>query len=149
MVLLFLGHAHDHVHICVQCLNERRNFLRWMLQVVVHGNDDPAPRLGESAQRGIALAGVAHELDHHNGQVFRRQRLQHQPGIVGAAIFHEDDLVSCIQTLHDAGKPVVQFWKHPRRAIHRDDDAVREHDRAVLIASHQAPFGCAIPIIRG
>ena len=68
------------------------DLLRWVLEVGVQGDNDPAPGLGEGTEDGTVLAIVPVELHHLDPGLPRRKSNEHLQAAVPAAVVREDHL---------------------------------------------------------
>ena len=87
-------------HVVLGSFEEGRQVLRYVLQVVVHGDHEVAAGLAEAAEGCALLPDVAHELDAAHGWVLLRQLLDGRPRTaVGRGVVDEDQLVAILGPL--------------------------------------------------
>ena len=88
---------------------EFRDFVRGVLQVRVHGDDDIALRGRETLVKGGGLAVVAAEGDAVDGGILLREFPDPVPGIVGGTVVHHQDLVGETIFFHHPVDPGGEF----------------------------------------
>ena len=117
-----LAPAADHVVPFVELREQHRKILGRMLQVAVHGDDDPAPRLVEPGCERSRLAVVARELHDPDAGIDRGHRTQVPVRPVDAAIVDKDDFVGEPDCTEDGGQALVQLLERGAFVIKRNDD---------------------------
>ena len=88
---------------------EFRDFVRGVLEVCVHGDDDIALCRRESLIEGGGLAVVAAEGDAADGGILGREFTDPVPGIVGGSVVHHQDLVGETIFFHHPVDPGGEF----------------------------------------
>ena len=73
-------------------VEHRRNRLRRMLQILIHGDDPVAQGTGHPGQRGRVLAEVPGEPERSHPVELLRQRLHRDVGSIRSAVVYEHDL---------------------------------------------------------
>ena len=111
-VVAFLG---DHaVHL--------GQFVRRILQVGVHREDDFAFRCAKSGAQGQGFALVAPQFAPPHGRVVSSHRFDGLPRAVGGAVVHIDGFVGEPFAGHHPPDPVVEFAQGFLFVVQRDDD---------------------------
>ena len=94
--------------------------LRWILEIVVEGDDVSIASCPDADEQGIVLPEVAHQAKAANPCV-RLSRCGHDlPALVGAAVDHEDDLVSWAHMFERRGQTRDELGKDRFRSIDRN-----------------------------
>ena len=105
-VRLGLWRTIDDVVAFIQSGQQAMDLFRRILQVVVvQRHDRLAARGPNAAQQGVVLAMVARQAQAEHAGIGRSQLLDDAPGVVAAAVFHEDDLERPADLLERADEP--------------------------------------------
>src|SRR5579862_2729436 len=82
--------AIDHIVVPAQLGQKSRNFLRGILQIIVHGYDDRIASRANTAQQSIMLAIVSEHPDTCYGRTTACQLTNHFPTAIPAAVIDKD-----------------------------------------------------------
>ena len=101
--------ARDQVEPAVERVEERRDPRGVVLPVGVHEHDDVAPQVGEGGGQRVALADVAPQPDPPDVRVAGDEVCDDLPGVVGAPVVDDDDLVRQ-PLLREDRDELVDYW---------------------------------------
>ena len=85
------------------------DFIRTVLQVGIHGDDNIALGVIKSAIQRRRFAVIASELDPLHFRIFLRQGSDDFPGIVGTSVVNVNDLERQLPGIHHTNDPVGKF----------------------------------------
>ena len=100
VVNALLAPARDHVVSLRELFQEVWDFVRVVLQVAVHSQDELARGIVETGRQGRGLAEVPAQLDYQNPAVYRGNLFQQLAGAVAGAIVHQHQLERVAHLLH-------------------------------------------------
>ena len=128
-------HDTNHVRILVNRLDQFRKLLGRMLQIVIHRNDELAPRLFQSADNSTKLTNVVKQVKPSNPRIALGQVFDFRPGhIVRAGIIHQHYLKRFAKGSERGLYPCGQFFQPWPAPVNRYDNAILHSDFIGLIA---------------
>jgi hypothetical protein len=133
--MLLRRRAVDDVVPARQLVEQLRDLLGWVLEVVVDRDDDLSRRGADACQQGVVLAVVAHQLDPVDTRVLRRDLGNAHGALVDAAVVDEHDLV--VRAVERGLDPVDECRHRAGAVVHGDDDRERVHEGVHGISVNQ------------
>ena len=133
-VLPILSPAADHIVPLVKFVQDLRNVGGIVLEIGIHGNDDPALGMIETCRQGRRLSEVASELQHQDMMVPFGEIGQDSTASVAASVVDEENLVFELESLENPRQILVQDLKIGFLVVDGNDDG---QSRRGLI-----PLGC-------
>ena len=118
--------ADDDIEPLLDLLDELVQIGRIVLEIRVHGDDDLALRALETGRQAHRLAEVRAQADTADARIFAVQLGDDLPGVVGAAVVDEDELVADAARLEAVAHPVRQLGQAFGLVEAGDDD---RHER--------------------
>jgi len=103
------GRPVDDVLVRSEGLQQLRDLLRRMLQVVIDGDDELVAGQADAAKQRVVLAVVAHEVNTPHPAVIARKALDHAPRAVAAAVVDDDQLIVSRGRVQHRLKPADQL----------------------------------------
>lgn len=106
------------------------DFFRWILQIIIHGNDDLTVRQIEATQGCVMLAAVDQQSrDPQVGAMRGLELFQNAPALIATAIIHQHDFISRVQSVQDFTEAGHQPWQRRFGVVNEDDNAeLRGHE---------------------
>ncbi len=101
--------AGDDIVALIDFPEETGNFLRGVLKIGVHGDDDFSASGVETGGQGGRLAEIPAKDDQLDAAIIRCDIFDDLDGAISASIVDEDDFVSAIQFFQNGGQPFVKF----------------------------------------
>jgi len=116
----------------VNLCDERRNVVRVVLQIAVHGDDVFALRMVEAGRQGRGLTEVPAQLYHHYAAVDGGDFLQQVEGLIAAAIVDEHQLEAFARRFHHGLQPAIEFGNALLLIVKRNNNGKLGHDRLII-----------------
>ena len=126
-VALALRRAIDDVGPLREAVEEQRDFLGRMLEVVVDGDDDFAGGGADAAEERVVLAVVSQERNAAHLRVFAREFLDDAPTPIAARVIDHDDLQARGTAGEHGLQPLDERRQRVLAIIDGDDDGDRRH----------------------
>ncbi len=103
------------------------DFVRGVLKVAIHGEDELTLRVIEPSSESRGLAEVAAQLDNENARVDGGDLFQQTVRAIARAVVDKDELKALADVLHDGFQAVIEGRDIVFFVMKRNDDRVFRH----------------------
>ena len=121
-VSFVLGITVNHLKAFIEFTQQFVNFLRRMLQVVIHRHNRVKPGCPDAAEQGIVLPVIPHQIDSANPGMRTCQFLDYFPALIPAAVVDEHKFIRVRQRNQRRFQPLDQHGQNQLTVVNRDHD---------------------------
>src|SRR5437660_5861290 len=105
-----------------QLLQQSRDLLGRMLEIIVHGDDDLVPSSPDATQERVVLAVIAHQADAPDPGIGFPELRNDPPTRINAAVVYKYELEPRGSSLQRHAQPLREVPKNPSGVVHRHHD---------------------------